>query len=177
MRVDDILERLIRLDEDAELMFSPDIEFKCYIVGGGALMIMGYIIRATNDIDILETMPDLLQDLFKKYNMNNAVISYADNFPSGYEARAKKVDINTTKIEFYTLSLEDLVISKLCTTRYMQDTSDIESEKVISELNWIKLEELADGMKNTMISKMNYEGFRYNYQNYVRRFRNARIDN
>ena len=32
----EIIERLYRLDEDAELTFSENVDFKCYIVGGGA---------------------------------------------------------------------------------------------------------------------------------------------
>lgn len=35
MNIDEIKDRLIRLDEDAELTFSENHEFKCYIVGGG----------------------------------------------------------------------------------------------------------------------------------------------
>lgn len=176
MEVKDILERLKRLDEDAELLFEDDIEFKCYIVGGGALMIMGYALRATHDIDILEVIPSSLRSLFNKYDMNCDVAAYSDNFPLGYEERAKKIDILTYKITFYTLSLEDLVISKLCTTRYEQDKTDIESPKVISELNWDELEKLAISLKASMLSSMSYDNFYYNYCNYVERFKNEKIN-
>lgn len=176
MKVEDIFERLYRLDEDAELTFSDDVEFKCYIVGGGALMIMGYALRATHDIDVLETIPKSLQELFSKYNMNCDVKAYSDNFPLGYEDRANKVDIDTVKISFYTLSLEDLVISKLCTTRYEQDKTDIESERVVKSIDWEKLEKLANTMKSQMLSLTNYENFYYNYQNYVKRFKYEEIN-
>ena len=175
-QLQDILERLERLDEDVELTFDDDTEFKCYIVGGGAFMIMGYSMRSTHDIDVLEAMPKVLQSLFKKYDMNCDVMAYSDNFPLGYEERARQVKLNTYRVKFYTLSLEDLVISKLCTTRHEQDDTDIESEKVVNSINWVVLEQLAQSMSNTMISSQNYENFWYNYSKYVRRFRDACID-
>ena len=171
MEVKDIIERLLRLDEDVELSFPEDIEFKCYIVGGGALMIMGYVLRATHDIDVLEVIPGSLRKLFLKYDMNCDVAAYSDNFSLGYEERAKRIDIKTYRIQFYTLSLEDLVISKLCTTRNEQDKTDIEAEKVIKEINCNELERLAGTMKSSMLSSINYENFYYNYRNYVERFR------
>ena len=90
MQLQDILERLERLDEDIELTFDDDTEFKCYIVGGGAFMIMGYAMRSTHDIDVLEAMPKVLQSLFKKQDMNCDVMAYSDNFPLGYEERARQ---------------------------------------------------------------------------------------
>ena len=171
MKAKDIIERLIRLDEDVELSFPEDIMFKCYIVGGGALMIMGYVARATHDIDILEVIPGSLRKMFSKYDMNCDVAAYSDNFPLGYEERAKRIDIKTHRIEFYTLSLEDLVISKLCTTRNAQDKTDIETENVTTKINWDELERLANSMKSSMLSSINYENFYYNYRNYVERFR------
>lgn len=171
MQLNDIIDRLQRLDEDVELTFCDDTEFKCYIVGGGALIIMGYVLRSTHDIDVLETLPKTLQSLFAKYNMNCDVAAYGDNFPLGYEDRAIGVAIKTYRVKFFTLSLEDLVISKLCTTRHEQDDTDIESEKVINSINWDMLDCLAQSMRNSMISSQNYTNFVYNYNQYVRKFK------
>lgn len=171
MKKEDILERLLRLDEDASLTFSDDISFKCYIVGGGAFMLMDYILRSTHDIDVLEVVPSSLQELFAKYNMNCNVRAYSDNFPTGYEERAVEIDLPTERIKFYTLSLEDLVIAKLCTTRIEQDLTDITSEKVIAGIEWELLDKLATGLEQTMLSKENYQHFLYNYRNYVRRYK------
>jgi hypothetical protein len=176
MDVKEMKERLLRLDEDADLLFPEDINFICYIVGGGALILMGYIARATHDIDILETIPNELKNLYAKYDMNNLVSAYSDNFPQGYEKRAIKLDLPTKRITYYTLSLEDLVISKLCTTRYSQDIVDIENENVINSLDWKLLQELADELKLTMISSVSYNSFYSNYKEYVRRFCHETID-
>lgn len=53
-------------------------------------MIMGYSMRSTHDIDVLEAMPKVLQSLFKKCDMNCDVMAYSDNFPLGYEERARQ---------------------------------------------------------------------------------------
>lgn len=169
MNITEIKDRLLRLDEDAELTFSEAHEFKCYIVGGGALILMGYIIRGTHDLDILEITPKKLASLFDKYDMNTSVTSYYDCFPQGFEDRAKLLYLPTNMIKFYTLSLEDLVISKLCTTRGEQDIVDINTETVIKNVDWRILSQLADSMKTTMMSSTAYENFKYNYDDYVRR--------
>lgn len=181
MRIDEIKERLIRLDEDVDLDERYDgLDFKCYIVGGSALLMMGYITRATHDIDVLQTVPNNLRELFKKYDMNDRVIAYATNFADGYEERAIKVDIKTQRVTFYTLSLEDLVISKLCTTRdekrKNKDDVDIQNERILKELNWNRLEELAKNLELSMFSSINIETFKSNYNEYVRRFRDEEVD-
>ena len=169
MNTEEIKDRLIRLDEDAELTFGEEINFKCYIVGGGALILMGYIIRATHDLDVLEIVPKQLKPLFEKYDMNTDVMSYYDCFPQNFEKRANYIDLPTNKIQFYTLSLEDLVISKLCTTRGGQDITDINSQKIISSIDWEVLARLAESMKYSMLSSVGYDNFIFNYNEYVRR--------
>lgn len=154
-----------------ELLYPDEnIDFRCYIVGGGALIIMGYILRATHDIDVIYAIPNFLKELFNKYDMNCEVSAYEDNFPIGFEERANKIPLNTSKVVFYTLSLEDLVISKLCTTRGEQDIIDITSPNIIKDIDWQKLRKLGQSMEYSMISSMNYENFRYAYNDYVRRF-------
>lgn len=164
MKLDDIKDRLLRLDEDAYLLFGENIKFKCYIVGGGALMIMGYITRATHDIDVLQAVPNMLQELFAKYDMNCSVKAYMNNFADGYEERAERICLDTQSISFYTLSLEDLVISKLCTDGRDKDYKDIESDKIVNAINWERLEELAKNVKNNMFSSIAIENFENNYK-------------
>lgn len=84
----EIVERLLRLDEDAALMFDGPGRFSCILVGGSALILLGYISRATHDIDMLRTPPELLT-LLEKYNMNNNVSAHMDNFPDDCLDREK----------------------------------------------------------------------------------------
>ena len=163
----ELLDRLKNLDRDATLTFSESSKFKCYIVGGSALILMGYSIRATHDIDILEKYPKDISRLFDKYDMNSTVVAYYDCFPSAFEDRAIKLDIDTEMVEFYTLSIEDLVISKLCTTRGEQDVTDINSDVIIKSINWDVLETLANRLISEKFSGI--DNFKYNYNDYVRR--------
>ncbi len=66
---DDLLERLDRLDEDASLMFGDDERFRLVIVGGGALILLECILRATHDVDVISASPELLC-LLDKYDIN-----------------------------------------------------------------------------------------------------------
>jgi len=66
---DELLSRLWRLDEDAELTFEPDNRYHLVIVGGGALILHQYIPRATSDVDAISVSPQLLT-LLEKYNIN-----------------------------------------------------------------------------------------------------------
>lgn len=164
MKKDELIQRLMDLDLDAQLTFLDDTTFKCYIVGGSALAIMGYTIRSTHDIDVLERYPKEISSLFNKHDMNMDVVAYLDSFPTGYEERACLIDIPTEKVKFYTLSLEDLVIAKLCTTRGKQDIVDIDSESVIKDIDWERLESLANLLRNNKISGI--DNFDYNYKEY-----------
>lgn len=56
----EIEERLLRLDEDASLLFDGEGRFACILVGGSALILLGYISWATHDIDLLQTPQELL---------------------------------------------------------------------------------------------------------------------
>lgn len=103
--------------------------------------------------------------------MNRDVQAYFDKFPSGFAKRATKLNLETKSVDFYVLSIEDLVISKLCTTRFSQDVTDIENAFVLSKIDWNKLDDLAKTMEYIMISHFAYENFLYQYNSFVERFR------
>jgi len=86
----DLKERLLRLDEDAYLLDDENV-YSCFIVGGGALILMGYIIRATHDIDVICFFPKNLLSLMDKYDMNASACAYMDSFPDDYIKRAKRL--------------------------------------------------------------------------------------
>jgi hypothetical protein len=165
---EEIRERLLRLDEDAALLFDGSDRFVCIIVGGSALILLGYISRATHDIDFLRT-PPVLQDLLQKYDMNARVSAYMTNFPDDYGDRIQKIDLDTQIIDFYTLSLEDLIVSKLAAGR-PKDLEDVSSPDVIKHIDWGKLEKCAEMVKIGMLSERDIAGFDYFYANFKERF-------
>ena len=56
--------------------------------------------------------------------MNTNVQAYLDNFPDDRWERLQPIPLKTQRISFYTLSLEDLVVSKLAAWR-SQDIREI----------------------------------------------------
>lgn len=172
MQYADLYERLKRLDEDAALLYDDARRLRLTIVGGSALILLEVISRATLDMDALEASPELLK-LMERYDINCRVQTYINNFPYNFEDRLKKVPIEGKKIDFYTASLEDIVIAKLFSAREV-DRQDIISEKVLQNIDWNRLEHLAmaeDELKASVLNDKNYAEFLVNYEEYVRRYR------
>ena len=140
------------------------------IVGGSALILLEVISRATHDIDALNVSSEI-RGLLERYDINCRVMTYINNFPYNYEDRLVPL-IQGRKIDFYTASLEDIVIAKLFSNR-STDHMDIESPEVIAALDWDKLARLANDdneVKINALNDRNYADFKANYDEYVRRF-------
>lgn len=168
---DELRERLLRLDEDADLSFDSDDRCRLVIVGGGALILQQYIMRATHDLDAISVSPKLLS-LLEKYDINCRVQTFINNFPYNYEDRLVPL-FQGRKIDFFTASLEDIVIAKLYSRRPV-DQSDIEVKEVLKKLDWDLLDKLAfdeDEAKASVLNERCYADFKANYENYVRGFK------
>ena len=168
MILDDLHKRLEGLDEDADLMIDNDDRYQMVIVGGSAFILLGKLTRATHDIDAL-SVPKELYGLLGKYDINTDVEAYIDNFPYNYPDRLKPLPFGGTKVQFYTPSLEDLVIAKLCSFRDT-DKADVESEAVRNSLDWDLLEHLAtdeDELKASILNEWRYRDFYIRYQEYL----------
>ena len=170
MNKEDLINRLLSLDFDASLKYDKTKgKINCFIVGGGALILMGYIPRATHDIDIINKMPKEITPLMSKYDMNINAISYYDHFADDFYSRAIKLDLNTEIIDYYTLSLEDLVVSKLASGR-LTDEQDINQPSVVNNINWDKLDELVNLTIEGMISDFRANELKYFYNEYRKKY-------
>ena len=98
------------------------------------------------------------------------VNAYRINFPEDYLDRIVEVNIPTTKVKFYTVSLEDLVVSKLCGMRG-KDVEDIENKPVYKDLNWDLMDELIEEVCYGMLNDFDVNALKSNYENYEERFR------
>ena len=169
---DDLYARLDRLDEDASLLFDDDRRFRMVIVGGSALILLETIFRATHDIDALDVSPEL-SDLLARYDINRNVAAYGGNFAYNYEDRLIPLPVGGRRIDYFTASLEDIVVAKLFSER-PSDRQDILSPSVLEALDWKLLEHIAtaeDEVKASVLSERSYINFIENYHEYVRRFR------
>lgn len=166
---DEIIKRLLQVDKDMALLDTTPDMYSCVIVGGSALVLMEKIYRSTHDIDSIDAS-DAIKPLLETYNINMNVNAYRINFPEDYLDRIIEVDIPTIKVKFYTVSLEDLVVSKLCGMRG-KDVEDIENEMVYKDLNWELLDELIDEVCYGMLNDFDVNALKSNYENYKERFR------
>lgn len=169
---EELLDRLLRLDEEAELLFDDDRRFRMVIVGGSALILLETITRATHDVDALDVSPEIV-NLLEKYDINTRVASFINNFPYNYDDRLVPIPLHSRRIDFYTASLEDVVIAKLYSSR-PTDRQDIIDPAVLRAIDWKRLERLATAEDEAMASALNefrYREFRDTYEEYVRRYR------
>ena len=82
------------------------------------------------------------------------------------------VDIDTSKVKFYTVSTEDLVVSKLCASRD-KDFEDIEGKAVTEHLDWELLDRLIDEVCYGMLNEYDENHLRMRYEDYKERFKCA----
>ena len=109
----------------------------------------------------------------ESYDINMDVQTYVNNFPYNFEDRIKPLDIDGKIIDFYTASLEDIVIAKLYSFRD-KDQADITSPAVLEALDWERLHHLAtaeDEAKLNAINEFRYREFLDSFCDYERRFR------
>lgn len=163
----DIIDRLLKLDEEAALTFdNDDVYYEMILVGGGALVLIDKLTRATQDIDAIMP-PKELQPFLEKYDINDHVVAYINNFAPDYYDRRVPVNIPSKKIKFFTASLEDIVIAKLFSDR-PKDKQDLFNPIIIRSLDWNKLDEIinSEDFKDNMLNKHQYKMFWYNYRDY-----------
>lgn len=155
----EIIKRLMSVDNDMSLLDTTADTYSCIIVGGSALVLLEKIYRSTHDIDSINASDEIKQ-LLEIYNINMNVSAY----------RIIPIDIPTKKVKFYTVSLEDLVVSKLCSMRD-KDVEDIENELVYKSLDWNLLDKLIDDVCYGMLSDFDRNALVINYNHYKERFK------
>ena len=171
MNREDILDRLDKIDMEAFATIDDSNMYHVVIVGGSGLVLLGTISRATQDIDTLDASP-AIRHLLAKYDANLRVSTYINNFPYNYEDRLQRLPVGGRKIEFYTASLEDIVIAKLYSFRDL-DRQDLISDNVLNNIDWDRLKHLAldeDEAKSSALNEQSYKNFLYDYYEYVRMY-------
>lgn len=172
MEKNKLLANLIKIDEEVSLLFEPtNVKIKIVITGGGAFLLKGLISRSTPDIDVLNGYKQI-EFILNKYNANTRVNAYSDCFAYNYEDRLEKVELKTKMLEYYVLSTEDLIISKLFSFR-PKDIEDIKSTMKKGVVNLNKLIQIVDSgeVKNACLSDRHYDEFMFNYNKFLKEYR------
>ena len=167
MYKDDIQERMELLDKHVDLEFNGDGRFQLVIVGGGALVLRGYIIRSTDDIDIIEADSRLL-GLMSLYDMNGRVNTFIEDFPHNYADRITPV-WSGKKIDYFTASLEDIALAKIRADRE-KDLDDL--AYIAHLLDWDILDKLVEDKyeMNFFMTDRAHKDFLFCYEVFKRRY-------
>ena len=163
MGPDELRDRLQQFDRAVALLYPGQL-FRLVLVGGGAMMLLGYLARPTSDLDAL-AFPNELVPLMAQYDINGQVSAYGHNFAYHFEDRLVPLDLESKAVVCYTASLEDLIASKLCSPR-LQDALDIRAPEVLSAVSWGRLAEVAEEMRLNMLNDQRYQEFVFSYDAY-----------
>ena len=170
MFFNDLLIRFNRLDEDANLLFEDDTRFHLIVIGGSALILHGFYVRATRDIDSISVSKELYP-LLGKYDINTLSQAFINCLPYNFEDRLTLV-FNGKKVDVFAASLEDIVIAKLYASRPI-DVVDLTTDSIIQNIDWELLDFLATDSSEAWSSRLNdrnYEIFLDAYNDYKRKY-------
>lgn len=163
MGEDELRSRLRGFDRAVALLY-PGRSFRLVLVGGGAMVLLGCLARATSDLDAL-IFPAELASLMEQFDLSGRVSAWEDHFACNIQDRVIPIDVPTTAVECYSASLEDLVASKLHSDR-PKDALDVRRPEVLAALDWNRLAEVVADMEGSMLVERRHREFLINYEAY-----------
>ena len=165
MTREELLNKLKLADEEVYLTYGPQNKIDIVIAGGSSLLIRGLLSRQTADIDVINFYNEI-EHIFNMYDINSRILTFGDSLAENYEDRLEELGIETKAINYKMLSLEDLVIMKLHSSRG-KDYLDITSKEVVEKLNWDKLKEIIEsGEADVSFNERRYKEFLRRFEKY-----------
>ena len=158
---EELYQRMIQLDEIVSNMY-PNSYFNCVIVGGSALLSLNQIDRSTLDVDVIESSKEIYE-YFEMFDFNTKVKSLFCCFPINFMDRLIKININTKSINYFTPSIEDLIISKLYAYR-QKDIDDIYDIIKTNSYDKKVLSELVEEARQSALNERQYQEMLYFYK-------------
>jgi len=149
---DGILDRLKQLDDDLVALYGMSRRFEITITGGSAFIVLDLLPdeRFTTDIDVLETSYEI-QALLERYNMNMHVSTFMYKYPEKWRERRQTIAYNGRVLDVYTLSNEDLAITKLLAWR-KSDQLDLSNMIAAGGLDVKKLKSILDDITEVRVN-------------------------
>lgn len=167
MNADAMKKHMMAIDSAVYDVYGEKSRYTCTIAGGGALAILGCLSeRKTDDGDVLHGSSEL-SGIMEKFGFNRSISAYIDQFPYNHEDRVVPIELPTRCVDFFTISLEDVVISKLSSERG-EDERDLQYPEIVEAIDWTKLETAAAEMNDTCLSPRRLQIFQENYGSYVK---------
>lgn len=173
---------LLRKEDYLQMLRGLDVDFSRYlaanaltcnlceavITGGSALVLHGCLERATKDVDFIELSNVLNKYLRTRQDkiLNSASQVFLYNFPEDFLDRIVPVAELQTKIRYYLVSLEDLVVSKMASYRD-KDIQDVRNPEVVKRLDFGLLDRLIEEKAETALNKTAGSILRAMYRQYL----------
>ena len=167
---ENLIERLVNLDKEL-YMYALRNKVKTskidmLIAGSSALILNGITISKTADIDVLKLSHYIEEELLERYDMNSRVMGVESSIPYNYEDRIVKLDLETKIIQYYLLSIEDAVCSKIQANRG-KDWEQINNSNILEQIDWNKLKICAEEMHDSLITDEQFRWFLARYNDFV----------
>lgn len=149
---DELLARLEQLDGDLFALYPDKEPFDLVVVGGSAIVLRDLAPAKTQtlDMDVLKTAAEL-EGLLARYDINTNVDTFRFKFPSGYMDRLVAIPFDGAMLHVYTLSNEDLAITKLLAWR-PQDQEDLQGMLEASNIDLNALDEIVSTIGELQIN-------------------------
>ncbi|MGN0078427.1 MAG: DUF6036 family nucleotidyltransferase [Coriobacteriales bacterium] len=169
-----LIKTLLDIDEEAglELGLLP-CRPSVLIVGGAAFMLRELTPRkVTHDIDVYHADKAVAEILCRYPQVNGGVAAHYDEIPYNFEDRLVRLEIGAKAIDFFTPSIEDLVVMKLYACR-PNDLQDVDGAAQCGLLDWGLLDRLVyndDEAKASCLSERRYEEMIEAYEHFKRRW-------
>ena len=164
-------ELLLEIDEEVELEVGLGKRHSVVIVGGAAFMLANLTCRnATHDVDVLRADEAIQEVLVRHRQLNTQVQVYADRLPKGFEGRLVRIPLETTVVDFYRPSTEDLAVMKLYSWR-KQDRIDLTSPEMLAGLDFDLLDHLVHDEGEAKASSLTSLAYRKMVEVYEREYR------
>lgn len=162
----ELIEKLLLIDEESSYVLPVGERVDVTIVGGSSLILHGCLVRATMDIDVIDTYYPILNPIMEKHDMNCRSNAFCDCIAENYFQRLTKLELETKVINYFLMSLEDMVIMKLFSDR-KKDLDDIMAPEVLNKLDWDLLDQIIEsGEADNTFNERKYKWFLEKYKVY-----------
>ena len=168
---EDLISNLLGLDEELfvyamkeSLLDLPTI--RIVIAGSSSLNLNQIHIDRTMDIAVLRISSYITDELLSKYHMNTRVQSTEDSLAYNWEDRVAPLNLKTSIISYYTLSIEDAICAKIAAGR-AKDEDHLQADNLKQQIDWRQLKRCAKEMELSSLNKRRFLEFKHRYNIYV----------
>lgn len=168
----ELLKRFRRFDDELFLYALENdiqgIRLRIEIVGSSCLLLNEINIPATEDIDIVRMDRYVDPSILYKYDMNTRAAGIENYLPYNYRDRMIKFNMETKIVDFYYLSLEEVIVAKIVAARE-KDDDHLKAKNIAEKIHWPTLKICMEEIKLSLLNEKDYSWMVNRYNEFVRR--------